>query len=300
VIGGPAALLLVLAQAPPVFRAGVELVYVDVQVTKKDAPVLGLTAEDFVVTDDGVRQHVEVLDRSSTPTTAVLALDVSASVTGDRLARLRAAAETFLRTMAPRDEAALVAFNHKVERLQAPSTDRSPIADALPRLEARGSTAVIDALYLCLKRRWGPGRPVVVLFTDGGDTASWLGNDDVLQAARDSNALLHVVGTEAPVGGPESLSIGGARRPVSESGYVHLLRRVATTTGGAYWSASYDRLEAVFLNVLEAANARYVLRYEPEGVAGSGRHRIKVEVRRRGVLVRARQEYMVPPAGPLN
>ena len=76
--------------------------------TKKDAPVLGLTADDFLVTDNGVRQSVAVLDRSSTPTTAVLALDISASVSGDRLARLRAAAETFLHAMAARDEAALV------------------------------------------------------------------------------------------------------------------------------------------------------------------------------------------------
>jgi hypothetical protein len=45
--------------------------------------------------------------------------------------------------------------------------------------------------------------------------------------------------------------------------------------------------------VLEAANARYLLSYEPEGPARAGRHRLKVSVKRKGVEVRARQEYVV-------
>jgi VWFA-related protein len=289
-------LLATVAQAPPVFRTAVEVVYVDVSVTKKDAPVLGLTADDFVVTDNGVRQRVTVVNRDSIPTTAVLVLDASASVAGEKLAQLRDAASAFLRGMRERDEAALVTFNHRIELLQAPTTARSAVADALSRVEARGNTSVIDALYLCLKRRWGGGRPLVVLFTDGRDTASWLENDAVLQAARESPALLHVVGTE-PAGGLFERAVpGGMGHRVwpSESGYTYLLQRAADTTGGAYWSASFGRLEAVFLRVLEAANARYLLTYEPEGLARFGRHQLKVSVKRKGVEVRARQEYVVP------
>ena len=283
--GGFAGLLLLMAaQAPPVFPSRVEVVYLDVSVTRKDAPVLGLTADDFVVTDNGVRQRVALADRDSTPTTAVLALDLSASVAGERLAQLRAAAAAFLRGMSPRDLAGLVTFNHKIELRQAPTADRRAVVEALARVEALGSTSVIDALYLCLKRRWG-GRPLVVLFTDGQDSASWLENENVLQAARESTALLYVVGTEA-AGDPE------------ETGYMYLLQRAAAITGGDYWSARHRRLEAMFQEVLEAANARYVLSYEPVGVARHGRHRLKVSVRRRGVEVRARQEYVVPAARP--
>jgi VWFA-related protein len=288
-------LLLTLAQAPPVFRTGVEVVYVDVSVTRKDAPVLGLAADDFVVTDNGVRQRVTVVNRDSVPTTAVLVFDVSASVAGERLARLRAAAAAFLRGMNERDEAALVTFNQRIELRQAPTTERGAVADALGRVEAQGNTSVIDALYLCLKRRWGGGRPLVVLFTDGRDTASFMENDAVLQAARESSALLHVVGTEAAGGRFEQApGPAGPRVVPAESGYMYLLQRAADITGGAYWSASFGRLEAVFLRVLEAANARYLLSYEPEGLARAGRHRLKVSVKRRGVEVRARQEYVVP------
>ncbi len=83
-------------------------------------------------------------------------------------------------------------------------------------------------------------------------------------------------------------------RAASEPDYVYLLRQAAETTGGAYWSADYGRLEPAFLRVLEAADARYVLSYEPKGVVRPGRHRLKVSVKRSGVEVRARQEYLVP------
>lgn len=290
-------LLVVLAQAPPVFRSEVAAVYVDVSVTKKDAPVTGLTAEDFLVTDNGIRQRVQVVDREATPTTAILALDLSASVAGEPLARLRAAAGAFLRGMDARDEAALVTFNHEIELRQAPTAERSAVAAALERVQAGGATSVIDALYLCLKRRWGGGRPLVVLFTDGQDTASWLDNDDVLRAARESSALLHVVGTEPE--GPRferSPSGAGSRVVFGEPGYLYLLQRAADSTGGEYWSASFARLETVFLKVLEAANARYVLKYEPEGVALSGHHEVRVSVTRKGVKVRWRREYVAPEA----
>lgn len=298
--------LLMLAQEPPVFRAGVELVYVDVFVTKKAAPVSGLEAHDFQVKDNGVTQRVDVVDRALVPTTAVLALDTSASVAGGKLVHLKEAARVFLAGLGERDEAALVTFNHKLVLREDASRDAAAIAEAFDRLGAGGGTAVIDALYVCLKRQWGTGRPLVVLFTDGQDSASWLGNDDLLEAARESSALLHIVGTEplpshlqAPLlPFPRSRSAPSAPQE-TESGYVYLLRRAAETTGGAYWPVkSATSLPETFAKILEATNSRYVLRYEPGGVRRVGRHRVEVSVRRPGVDVQARQEYVVPASRP--
>ncbi len=296
-IGCAALIALSLAQEPPVFRTGVEAVYVDVSVTEKGVPVLGLGAEDFVLTDNGVRQHVEVVDRGNIPTTAVLALDTSGSVAGEKLDRLRAAAQAFLAQLRPRDEAALVTFNHSIDVRRAPTTDRVAVGTALEAVEAGGGSAVIDALFLCLKRRWGAGRHLVVLFTDGEDTSSWLENEDLLRAARESWTLLHVVGTEARRLRLVRSSRGAGYWPVQvEPGYAYLLRRAAETTGGAYWPADFDRLEDVFLKVLEAVRTRYILIYQPQGVEGPGLHRLKVSVPGRDVEVRSRQEYVVPAA----
>lgn len=286
---------LMLAQAPPVFHTGVEVVYLDAFVTRKGAPVAGLRGDDFDVRDNGVRQRVEVVDRESLATTAVLALDTSQSVAGEKLERLRGAARAFLGRLGPRDEAALLTFNHKIDLRRGPTTDRALVARALDEVEAGGATAVVDALYLCLKKRWGTGRPLVVLFTDGEDAGSWLQNDDVLQAARESSTLLYVVGT-TPTGLQAADTRSLVKRIQPEPGYIYLLRRAAETTGGAYWSAETRGLEDAFLKVIEVANNRYVLSYEPEGVARPGRHVLKVSVRRRGVEVRARREYYVPAA----
>jgi VWFA-related protein len=249
-------LALVLAQEPPVFKTQVGLVYVDVFVTKKDAPVSGLEAGDFRVEDNGVAQQVEVVDRRLVPTTAVLVLDISASVAGGNLVHLKEAARAFLAGLGERDEAALVTFNEKLVLRQDATRNHDTVGAALERVKPAGGTSLIDALYVCLKRRWGTGRPLVVLFTDGQDSASWLENEDVLQAARESSALLHVVGTEslparsrapslpkqrtelAPTrspaqaqpllrSGPSLLSQLLAAEPEVESGYVYLLRRAA-------------------------------------------------------------------------
>jgi Ca-activated chloride channel family protein len=284
---------LLTAQAPAVFRGGVAAVRVDVLVTSRGVPVRGLTAEDFVVKDNGVAQRVGVVDRTALPATVVLALDRSASVSGRKLAQLRAAARVLLSELRPRDEAALLAFDYRIERLHEPTTDKEAISRALERLEPGGASSVIDALYLSLKRHWGTGLPLVVLFTDGQDTASWLENEDVLRAARESSTLVHVVGTDGSGLRLARSTRGAGFGPVfAEPGYVYLLRRAAETTGGSYWAVESEDLESTFRRVLEAANERYVLSYEPQGVARAGLHQLVVSVRRRGVEVRARRAYV--------
>jgi VWFA-related protein len=294
-IGGLILVSLLLAQAPPpVFRVGVEAVSVDVSVTRKGRPLRGLRSEDFVVKDNGVAQRVEVLDRSSVPTTVVLVLDRSESVSGRKLSRLRAAARALIGELRSHDQAAVLAFDHTIELLHEVTVDRAAIGRSLDNLETGSASSVVDAVYLSLKRRWGTGLPVVVLFSDGQDAGSWLENEDLLRAARESSTLLHVVGTESPGLQLARSPSGAGFAPVfTEPGYVYLLRRVAETTGGTYWAVdSEEHLEGTFRRVLEAANERYVLRYEPEGVPRAGIHRLDVSVRRPGVEVRARREYI--------
>ncbi len=277
----------VLAQEPPVFRADVEAVYVDVYVTRRGAPVSGLSNRDFVVKDNGVTQAARVVEREEAPLTAVLVLDCSESVAGTKLEFLEAAAGSFVRGLHPRDEAALVVFQSRVELLHPATTDRDALLGAIARMTANGSTSLIDALFVGLKTRWGDGRPVLVLFSDGRDSASWLENEDLLRAARESSTTVYVVRTREEGAGS------------GESGQDYLLRRVVETTGGSSWTlGSGPELEAAFRQVLETVNARYVLAYEPTGVKRGGRHRIELKVRQGGVEVRARREYFVPGTSP--
>src|SRR5262245_61749954 len=73
------------AQDRPVFRSGVEVVELDVSVTRGGQPVAGLTAHDFALTDNGVLQVIDSVTLDQLPLSILLALDTSLSVAGDRL-----------------------------------------------------------------------------------------------------------------------------------------------------------------------------------------------------------------------
>src|SRR5262245_49776948 len=73
------------------FRTRVDVVRVDVLVTDRGLPVRGLTAADFEVRDNDVLQQVDAVFGEDIPINAILTLDLSQSVVGDRLTHLRRA-----------------------------------------------------------------------------------------------------------------------------------------------------------------------------------------------------------------
>jgi len=291
-----AALLLGLAPvgppAPPVFGSATEAVYVDVFVTCHGVPVTGLSAADFEVKDDGVFQEPRLAGQETVRLTPVLVFDTSGSLEGRNLEHLRAAGHAFVDGLRSDEPAALITFSHEVVLRVAPTFDRRPLHESLDRVKAGGSTAALDALYAALRHRWGAGRAAIVLFTDGDDDLSWLDAGAVLAAARQSTALVDVVAAgEAPEADPAT-SDPALPRP-GESACMKLLRDVARTTGGTVWPCSYAGLRRAFLEVLGSLHARYVLGYEPQGVAHPGRHRLEVKVKGRPAEVQARTEYWV-------
>jgi VWFA-related protein len=263
---------------PPTFAVGVENVNVDVLVTRGGRPVEGLSARDFVVTDNGVQQRVEVVERSGAAVDAVLVLDVSSSVEGERLAALRGAAHAFVSALWPTDSVTLLAFAtdlHLVARAGAP---RPEVHAAIDRLEGSGATTLVDAAYAALlltdPRR---GRPLVVVFSDGVDHGSWLTPEAVLATARACDAVVHYVEIE---------------------GALTFLERLADESGGRGWSARrWDKLEGAFVEALDEFKSRYRLRFEPVGVQREGWHTLDVRLAGKKGKVRARPGYLVPGGG---
>jgi VWFA-related protein len=269
------------AQAPPVFRVQVESIYVDVFVTQGRDPVLGLKSGDFELLDNGVRQRVELVATEGVPISAALVFDTSSSLTGRKLPVLRAAGQAFLDGLKPEDEAALLVFSNEVEVLARPTRDRSAVTRALERLEARGNTRVLDALFTAICLMPARPRPLIVLFSDGEDNLSWLDWPQVRVAAERSTALIHVVGLRST---PRS----------AEPEYIRVLRPIAEVTGGRVWAAeSLEHVKSAFADVAEAMRQRYVLRYEAENVARAGWHTIAVRLRGKKGEVQARRGYWV-------
>jgi VWFA-related protein len=265
------------AQAPEVFQAEVNVVRVEALVTRNGVPVRGLKAADFEVRDGGRLQSLEPIREEETPIDVVLVLDLSQSVGGAKLTALREAAGAFLAGLRPGEErAALIGFQEEVRLLEplTPALDR--IRQALQTVTARGSTALVDATYSGL-RLLEPGsrRTVVVVFSDGLDSLSWLTPAEVVKAAARSETLVYAVTARKK---------GDAENP--------FLREVTRATGGQVWTAHSEKeLRARFLDVLAEIRSRYVLSYVPGGVDFPGWHSLDVRIKQGKGDVLARPGY---------
>jgi hypothetical protein len=125
-------------QAPPVFRAEVDVVRVEVLVTRGGAPVHGFGAADFEVRDNGRLQALEPILEEETPVDAILVLDMSGSVNGPKLDALKAAGRAFLDELRQGEHAALLAFHHEVQLLEPLTADLGAVRRALEGASPRG------------------------------------------------------------------------------------------------------------------------------------------------------------------
>ena len=155
----------------PVFTSRIEIVRLDVLATQDGHPVPGLAPDDFEVRDNGVRQDVTLVSVEELPLDVTLTVDLSSSVTGNRLRDLRAAGQALLGGLRPNDRAGLVAFNQAVSRLRPLTTASDDVRRALDGAEPSGGTALIDAAFASIvaAEPATDRRNLVVLFSDGVD-----------------------------------------------------------------------------------------------------------------------------------
>jgi VWFA-related protein len=276
------------------FRSGIELVSVDALVTNGRTPVAGLTADDFDLRDNGVPQAIEQIALEQLPLRVAMSLDISTSVEGERLEQLRTAAVSIIHRLRPQDRASVSAFSHKLDRLIPLTGDRRQLLDAIGRLEAGGGTSLQDAAFAAIALRdAGPGRTLVVLFSDGVDTTSFLSEADVLRAAERSDVIVYPVGVRTTIPqGPRydrRLAVINAQL---EDRNTRFLRDLAGTTGGRVVMAEGDRaIGDAFGRVLDEFSSRYVLAYTPTGVPAPGWHRIDLTLKRKKGTITARRGY---------
>ena len=263
------------AAQTPTFSAGVEAVRVDVLVTDGDQPLLGLGPADFEVRDNGVRQDASLISSEKLPLNVILALDTSASVSGEPLDHLRSAGRALLDRLEPEDRAALVTFSHEVTLREALTHVVDRVSLALARVEPLGETAVIDGSFAAMMLgETDIGRDLLIVFSDGVDTSSWLTGAQVLEAARRSDLVVYGV------------SVRGTDRP-------EFLRELSELTGGSLLEMDSTRdLGAAFVGILDEFRHRYLLSYSPRGVSPEGWHELKVTVKDRGATVKARAGYV--------
>jgi VWFA-related protein len=286
--------------APP-FRSAVEAVRLDVSVMRGGQPVRGLTAADFVVYDNDLPQRAEIASVDALPVSVMLLLDVSASVQGSKLAHLAEASAALVNTLRPDDSAALLTFSHEVRMWTPLTRDRGALLRALGSVTAGGATALRDAVHLALQLRPDDdSRPVVVVFSDGLDNASWLSVAELLAIARRAGVVIHGVELLDVAPGERERSSDCIARPPTATGRRFLwspfLECLVSAAGGRLWTtASPGELRPLFTRVLDEMRARYLLTFYPPAPARAGWHELKVSLREGRADIRARPGYFVPP-----
>jgi len=261
----------------PIFAARVDTVRVDVSVRQGGRAVEGLAATDFEVLDNGVRQQVDFAALDQMPVNVVLALDMSGSVKGDRLSQLQEAGARLVDMLGPAERAAVVAFTELVAIRSGFTADKTTLLSALQQPIEGTDTALTDATHAALVLGGSrTGRPLVIVFSDGTDTASFLSSERVLDTARRA--------------GPVAYAVASVR-----DGPNDFLDNLVRLTGGRRLDvSSLERLSDAFAEILRESRERYLLSYTPTGVPAGGWHEVIVRVPGRRAEVRARPGYLAP------
>lgn len=314
-----------------------KLVTVPVKIIdRKGNFVPGLTMSDFTVFENGARQEVTHFSNEQEPFTVALILDMSYSATF-KLKDIHTAAIAFVDQLRPEDKVMVVSFDMEVAVRCDVTSDRDTIYKAITSTKIGTGTSVYDAVSYVLNDRLRriEGRKAAILFTDGVDTSSEKANDSGnLADAMESDSIIYpirydtfadvqamkdkpVAGSQGPRGTPptvpsnrpsiipipvEMIAMPSSRGTSAEE-YARAeeyLRQLAARTGGEiYVASSLDNLAGAFAKIAAELREYYSLGYYPaaEGVPGQS-VRIKVQVNRPNVAVRARTSYVVAKDKP--
>jgi VWFA-related protein len=276
------------------FRSGVDVVRVDALVTEGNRVVTGLNAADFELRDNGALQTIDAIELESMPLTLTFVLDTSGSVAGGKMAHLTSAVDLILRGLREQDRVGLVTFSHRVWQRLPLTSDLQSVRNVLTEANVAGGTSLNDAVYAGLALSESQEtRSLVLVFSDGMDTSSWLGHATVERAARRADAVVYgvaVAGTELAV-----IDVGQGRsvriRPEYLPGQTDFLDAIASATGGRVIKADETaNLPKAFEEILQEFRPRYLITYSPASDA-AGWHTIDLKVKGRRAEVKARRGY---------
>jgi Ca-activated chloride channel family protein len=183
------------------FKSGVELINVTVTVTDPSGHfVPALQQDDFKVFEDDELQAITHFSSERVPVSLGIVLDTSLSMAGEKIAAARTALDRFLyELLDEQDEIFLYRFSNEAVLLQEWTSDRRLLSRALQRISTMGGTAMYDAVIEAVPMAAG-GRnqkKAVLVISDGNDTSSLGGADEVRRRTRESEVLVYAIGIDS-------------------------------------------------------------------------------------------------------
>jgi len=272
-----------LAAAKPVqyqVRVNVDLVNINFSATDKNGRMVpGLTADDFIIEEDGRKQQVSQFSRErELPLTLALLVDISPSVAPVFQEEKRTAGAFLKSVLGKRDLALVIAFDRYVTLTQDFSEDLPSLTRAVAGLElSKGGTSLFDAVYLAANEKLAreAGRKAIVILSDGDDSTSKYDMGKAMIAAQKSDAVIY---------------------SISNSGNSRTLRVMSDDTGGAFFKINRSGdYEKIFDQIALELRTQYSIAYHSSNPARDGKYRqIKIVPKNANLLVRARKGYYAP------
>jgi Ca-activated chloride channel homolog len=255
-------------------RVDTTLILVPVSVNDPlNRPVSGLEQENFRLFEDKVEQKITQFAMDDEPVAVGLVFDTSGSM-GEKLSRSRMAAREFFHISNPEDEFFLVEFDNSPRLVVPLTSDTGTIEEHLAFSRSKGSTALLDAIYLALHemKRSKKNKKALLIISDGGDNHSRYSQKEVTNVVKESDTLIYSIGV-----------FGGGSSP-EEYGGPGLLSKVSEQTGGRLFEANSQELPDIAKKIGIELRNRYILGYSPQNQVRDGKYH-KIEVK------------MVPPRG---
>lgn len=320
----------------PVFKSGVDLVHVTVTVTDHQGHfVPGLRKEDFRVAEDGQPQQILQFSADRAPVSLGIALDTSSSMAGPKIGEARAALRRIIDTwLQPGDEVFLFTFGDTPALRQGWTTDRHSLRKAIDAFGADGRTALYDAVNdaLALMESGRYRKKVLLVVSDGNDTASFTPPSQIRARIRQSDTLVYAIGIESdarrlrdprrtpgvaparqirpprvpplfpprpPTGRPGEPPWTPPRQPQTEpppmadTANIQALRELTDISGGrTEVIRSSTDLGPATASVADELSRQYQLVYQASTKRDGRWHTIEVTVRHPSFQVRARKGYV--------
>jgi VWFA-related protein len=271
------------AQQEATFRSGTSIVPILATVLDSEGRLVpDLERSDFTVLDNGKPQEIVFFQNDVQPFTVVVTMDFSFSM-NNHLKLLKAAAEQFILRMLPEDRGQVGAFSDKIMFSGQFTNDRDDLIAALDDLQFGNPTRLYDAIDASIDLLDdASGRKVVLVFTDGDDTASRKSFGDVMTKAREKEVMVYAIGLQSEF-------FNGQRMQRSRPSGA--LRRLAEETGGGYFELKKTaELAPTFTRVAQELHSLYALGFTPTNLDGK-EHRLEVRVKS-GMNSRARRSYI--------
>jgi VWFA-related protein len=274
-------------------RVDLELQQLYVTVIRDRQRVTTLGPADFEIWDNGDRQRIETFDRGELPLSAVLLLDSSESMRGEKITAALEGARAFVDGMRELDQASVLLFSDRMLRFTPFTSDREELSKALASVDAAGGSAVNDHLYAALKMLEGrAGRRVVILLSDGADIHSVLPMRHVLRQASASQALIYWITLDD--GKPHrSFNSSWRNFEANDQEFEDLNKAVDKSGGRIVPIPNASEFRAAFGSILQELREQYALGYYCTTNKNDGSwHKVDLRVKGFGLRVRARDGYI--------